>query len=262
MKKTALHSMHLKAGAKMVPFAGWEMPLYYTGGATEEHRLVRRSAGLFDVSHMGTFQISGKGSEEFLNRMITSGIHKLESGMAGYGILLNEKGFILDDVFLYHTAKEEWTLVVNASNLEKDWNWLESHVSSFDCTLKNISDRTSLLALQGPEVIGCLGKLLGEDLGGWPRFGMKEFTLEGISFRSGRTGYTGEDGVEIFVDNSDAAALWTILLEKGAEFCEIAPCGLASRDSLRFEPGFPLYGHELNESVMPPEALLKWACDF
>ncbi len=262
MKKTALYTSHTGAGAKMVPFAGWEMPLYYPNGATEEHRLVRRSAGLFDVSHMGTFEIRGKGSTDYLNRMITSGIHRLETGMSGYGVLLNEKGTILDDIFLYHTGEDEWVLVVNASNLEKDWKWLKSHVGDFDCILTDVSSDTSLLALQGPSVISCLSQLTGEDLSGWTRFGIRELTIEGISFRSGRTGYTGEDGVEIFVSNESAPELWELLLEKGGAYCEIGPCGLAARDSLRFEPGFPLYGHELDETVMPPEALLKWACDF
>lgn len=246
----------------MVPFAGWEMPLYYRDGATEEHRLVRRSAGLFDVSHMGTFEIAGKGSLDFLNRMITSGVHKTDVAMSGYGLLLNEQGNIIDDIFLYHTEEYLWTLVVNASNLEKDWDWLNSHRGDFDCTLTDVSEGTSLIAMQGPAVIACLEGLSGEDLSAWTRFGIKEFVLEGIPFRSGRTGYTGEDGVEIFVASEQAAALWNILLDQGGKQCEIGPCGLAARDSLRFEAGFPLYGHELNETVAPPEALLKWACDF
>ena len=262
MDKTVLYSSHIAAGAKMVPFAGWEMPLYYSGGATEEHRLVRRSAGLFDVSHMGTFRISGKEGGSFLDRMITSGVKKLSVGMAGYGLLLDEKGCALDDVFLYRLGEDEWNLVVNASNREKDWVWLESHVGEFDCLLEDISGRISLLAFQGPEVIGCLEKLTGEDLSGWERFGIRSFNWEGISFLCGRTGYTGEDGVEIFVDNDKALELWKLLLEKGQTHCEVGPCGLAARDSLRFEPGFPLYGHELDETVSPPEALVKWACDF
>ncbi len=262
MKKTALYQLHIDSGAKMVPFAGWEMPLYYGKGATEEHRLVRRSAGLFDVSHMGTFRISGKGSEAFLDRMITSSVTKLKPGTAGYGLLLNEVGRTLDDVFLYRIEKDEWTLVVNASNLEKDLAWLQDHISEYECRLENISAGMSLLALQGPQAIGCLEKLTGTDLKDWERFSVRDFSLEGVSFRCGRTGYTGEDGVEIFADNADAPGLWKKLLDEGSRYCEIAPCGLAARDSLRFEPGFPLYGHELNETVLPPEALLKWACDF
>ncbi len=262
MKQTALHALHIEAGAKMVPFAGWEMPLYYGNGATEEHRLVRRSAGLFDVSHMGTFRIGGKGSEAFLDRMITSAVREIAPGNSGYGLLLNEQGTALDDVFLYRITGDEWILVVNASNLEKDWAWLEKHAGDFDCSLEDTSSHTSLLAFQGPQVIGCLEKLTGESLADWKRFAVKDFSWEGISFRCGRTGYTGEDGVEIFVHNDRACELWQKILEKGQAYCEVAPCGLAARDSLRFEPGFPLYGHELNETVLPPEALLKWACDF
>ena len=218
MKKTAIHSLHIEAGAKMVPFAGWEMPLYYGSGATEEHRLVRRSAGLFDVSHMGTFSIVGKESEAFLDRMITSGIKDLKVGTAGYGLLLNEEGKALDDIFLYRIAETDWILVVNASNLDKDWAWLEQHAGDFDCSLENLSDNMSLLALQGPKVIECLEELTGEDLTDWERFGIREFSWEGISFRCGRTGYTGEDGVEIFVENSQAGDLWKKLLEKGRGF--------------------------------------------
>ena len=262
MKQTALHTLHIEAGAKMVPFAGWEMPLYYSSGATEEHRIVRRSAGLFDVSHMGTFRIGGHDSESFLDRMITSSVKSIAPGNSGYGLLLNDQGRALDDVFLYRITKDEWILVVNASNLEKDWAWLEEHCNDFDCTLEDTSSHTALLAFQGPQVIRCLEKLTGESLAEWKRFAVKDFTWEGISFRCGRTGYTGEDGVEIFVENDKSCELWQKILEKGSAFCEVAPCGLAARDSLRFEPGFPLYGHELNETVLPPEALLKWACDF
>jgi len=262
MKSTVLHSLHTEAGAKMVPFAGWEMPLYYSAGATEEHRMVRRSAGLFDVSHMGRFEIRGRESEAFLNRLISSGVPSLKPGQSGYGLLLKEDGTVLDDVFLYHLEQESWILVVNASNLEKDWKWLQDHTAGYDMTLRDASEETALLALQGPKVIGCLGRIQGEDLTGWERFGVRELQLGGVNCLAGRTGYTGEDGVEIFVHKDRACELWSLLLERCGETCDILPCGLAARDSLRFEPGFPLYGHELDETVLPPEALLKWACDL
>ncbi len=263
MLKTVLNSFHKDAGARLVEYAGWEMPLYYTPGATEEHRIVRRSAGLFDVSHMGRFRIQGPGSEAFLDHLITSSVKSLEPGRSGYGILLKEDGGIIDDIFLYRTAKDDFTLVVNASNLNKDWDWLNKFAGEYDLTLSDESSQTSLFALQGPRVIPVLETLTGFSLQDeWVRFGVMDLTLDGIPFMAGRTGYTGEDGVEIFVANPRALELWNLILSRFSEHCEISPCGLACRDSLRFEPGFPLYGHELNEDILPPEALLKWACDL
>lgn len=247
----------------MVEYAGWEMPLFYTTGANEEHRIVRRSAGLFDVSHMGRFRIQGPGSTDYLNYLITSNVKALHPGQSAYGILLKEDGGIIDDIFLYRTADEDYTLVVNASNLNKDWDWIQKHTGPFEVSLTDESSQTSLFALQGPQVIPVLEKLTSLSLqDDWERFGIRELSLNNISFLAGRTGYTGEDGIEIFVENGQASDLWRSILSLFAEHCEIKPCGLACRDSLRFEPGFPLYGHELSETVLPPEALLKWACDL
>jgi glycine cleavage system T protein len=261
MLKTAVNSFHREQNARMVEYAGWDMPLFYAMGATEEHRLVRRSAGLFDVSHMGRFRIKGSGSASFLDYLITSDVKSLKVGQSGYGLLLKQDGGIIDDIFLYHTGPEDYILVVNASNLNKDLDWLNEHKSAYDVTVTDESPETSLFALQGPRVLPVLEILTGQTLQDeWDRFGIREFLFEDIPFLAGRTGYTGEDGVEIFVSNEKALALWKSLLEKFSLHCEIAPCGLASRDSLRFEPGFPLYGHEMNESILPPQALLKWAC--
>ncbi|MDA3957410.1 glycine cleavage system aminomethyltransferase GcvT [Oceanispirochaeta sp.] len=261
MLKTAINSFHRDQDARMVEYAGWDMPLFYASGATEEHRIVRRSAGLFDVSHMGRFRIKGSGSADFLNHLISSDVKSLPIGLSGYGLLLNPQGGIIDDVFLYHIAAENYLLVVNASNLEKDWQWLEKHKDGYDIILTDESPESSLFALQGPRVIPVLETLTGLSLqNNWERFGVREFILENIPFLAGRTGYTGEDGVEIFVANEQALALWKIILKNFSPHCEISPCGLACRDSLRFEPGFPLYGHELNETILPPQALLKWAC--
>ena len=261
MLKTAINSFHRDQNARMVEYAGWDMPLFYASGATEEHRIVRRSAGLFDVSHMGRFRIKGAGSTSFLDHLISSDVKSLRAGLSAYGLLLNPEGGIIDDIFLYHIAPDDYTLVVNASNLEKDFQWLNEHKSEYDVSLTDESPQTSLFALQGPRVIPVLEALTGLSLQDeWERFGVRELRLKGISFLAGRTGYTGEDGVEIFVDNDKALALWKSLIENFSLHCEIAPCGLACRDSLRFEPGFPLYGHEMNESILPPQALLKWAC--
>lgn len=263
MLKTALNSFHVEQGARMVEYAGWEMPLFYSPGATEEHRIVRRSAGIFDVSHMGRFRIQGPGSTEFLNYLITSNVKALQPGQSGYGILLKEDGGIIDDIFLYRIGDEDYTLVVNASNLNKDWDWLQLHTGPFEVTLTDESSQTSLFALQGPQVIPVLEKLTSLSLqDDWERFGIRDLSLDNISFTAGRTGYTGEDGIEIFVDNHNAGDLWNSILSLFAQHCEISPCGLACRDSLRFEPGFPLYGHELSEDILPPETLLKWACDL
>jgi len=245
----------------MVEYAGWEMPLYYSPGATEEHRIVRRSAGLFDVSHMGRFSLRGPESCDFLNHVLTCDVPSLKPGHSCYGLMLKSDGGILDDIFLYHQSPENYILVVNASNLDKDWKWLEKNRSPFDTVLEDRSSETSLFALQGPEVIKVLEILTGQALlRDWDRFGIRKFILQDISFSAGRTGYTGEDGVEIFVENKWALSLWNLLLLEFSKHCEISPCGLASRDSLRFEPGFPLYGHELSEQILPPQALLKWAC--
>ncbi len=260
MLKTMIHPLHVEAGARMVEYAGWDMPLYYGPGATEEHRIVRRSAGLFDVSHMGRFRIIGKEAGDYLNHMISSDVCSLAPGESGYGLLLREDGGILDDVFLYCLAPDEYILVVNAANLHKDRDWLVAHGGHFNMEFSDESGKTSLFALQGPRVIPVLEEITGEDFSGWNRFAIRHLSLRGIPIMAGRTGYTGEDGVEIFVDNSGAIRLWTAILEEFGSRCEIAPCGLASRDSLRFEPGFPLYGHELGEDIRPPEALLKWAC--
>jgi len=261
MLKTEINSYHIQTGARMVEYAGWEMPLFYAPGATEEHRIVRRSAGLFDVSHMGRFAITGSGAAAFLDHVITSDVASLKPGMSGYGLLLNSQGGIIDDIFLYHIAAGSYILVVNAANLQKDREWLLKNKDGFDVSLEDRSPGTSLFALQGPRVMSVLETLTGESLlTAWERFGIREFTLGGIPFTAGRTGYTGEDGVEIFVDNAHALPLWSRILEDFALHCEISPCGLACRDSLRFEPGFPLYGHELGEDILPPQALLKWAC--
>ncbi len=265
MKETPLYQEHVALEAKMAPFAGFQMPLYYSAGAVEEHRVVRRSAGLFDVSHMGRFRITGEESTLFLDTLISSAVTKLSVGLSGYGLLLNEEGGILDDVFLYRLEESQYLLVVNASNLTKDWEWLVEKSSDYKVSLEDMTQESALLALQGPQVIPTLEKILGEDLSSeeaWPRFGAKELSFDGNSFLAGRTGYTGEDGVEIFATSSSAVSLWRSILENFKKHTEILPCGLAARDSLRFEPGFPLYGHELDETIHPPEALLKWACDF
>ena len=260
MSRTVIYDLHVEAGARMVEYAGWEMPLFYGPGATEEHRIVRRSAGLFDVSHMGRFRIVGKQAVDFLDHMISSNVYALGPGESGYGLLLYNDGGILDDVFLYCLHPDEYILVVNAANLNKDREWLVAHGGHFDMEFSDESPKTSLFALQGPRVIPVLEEVTGEDFSDWKRFSIRSLSLNGIEFLAGRTGYTGEDGVEIFVPNPDAVALWKTILKEFGSRCEISPCGLASRDSLRFEPGFPLYGHELSEEVLPPEALLKWAC--
>ena len=260
MFRTMIYDFHVESGARMVEYAGWEMPLFYGPGATEEHRIVRRSAGLFDVSHMGRFRIIGKEAGAFLDHMISSDVLSLQAGESGYGLLLKDDGGIVDDVFLYCLSPDEYILVVNAANLNKDRDWLVAHGGHFDMEFSDESPKTSLFALQGPRVIPVLEELTGEDFSDWKRFAIRTLSLKGITFTAGRTGYTGEDGVEIFVDNSGAVTLWNAILKEFGKRCEISPCGLASRDSLRFEPGFPLYGHELGEDIRPPEALLKWAC--
>jgi glycine cleavage system T protein len=260
MKKTALNSWHKNNGGKMINFAGWELPVQYHAGAVHEHRIVRESAGLFDISHMGRFEIFGDDAEIFLNYLCTKDISSIPAWGSGYSLLCNEKGGILDDIFLYHHP-EKWLMVVNASNVEKDFTWLTNHKSSYNIELKNVSDLTGMIAVQGPKAVHLMDIILKDQIKKIDRFNFNY--IEAIEGYVCRTGYTGEDGVEIIVKNSDTVNLWKQILETGQNNeIKAEPAGLAARDSLRFEAGFPLYGHELTESIQPPQAKLKWVCDM
>ena len=258
--RTVLNGWHAKNGAKMVPFAGWEMPIQYKLGPLEEHHLVRKSAGLFDIGHMGRFEVSGGGALPFLESLVSSGLADLAENQSRYGLLCREDGGILDDLFVYRLPGR-WLVVVNASNRAKDFAWLQAHAGS-GVKLVDISEKLSMIALQGPKALEVLSRASRLPIEKMPeRFFAAQVRVAGREVLAGRTGYTGEDGFELFPEASFAEDLWELLLAAGRDAgLAIGPIGLAARDSLRFEPAFSLYGHELTEEVTPVEAGLLWAC--
>lgn len=260
LKRTKLYHWHVEHGARMVPFAGWEMPVQYPTGPIEEHHTTRRSAGLFDIDHMGQITVTGPEAEAYLNRLVTWDISLLAENQAHYALMCTDNGGIVDDVFVYRLAGR-WFVVVNASNLDKDYEWMQQHSQGYDVTITNVSVHTYMLALQGPRAIELLQQLITTDMSTVVRFNAVETDLVGVSAIIGRTGYTGEDGVELFFPAEAALTVWQTILNTGAAAgIEIKPIGLAARDSLRFEPGFALYGHEITADITPIEAGLGWAC--
>jgi aminomethyltransferase len=253
LKRTVLHAEHLALGARMVEFGGWEMPVQYTG-IIDEHRAVRERAGIFDVSHMGEFWVAGPDALAFLQHVTTADVAQLAVGQAGYGLLCRPDGGVIDDLFIYHIESQTYLLVVNASNIVKDWQWLNDHARPYQMLLTNQSDTTALIALQGPHAEGILQTLVGDIAHTLPFHGVTPVTYTNHEIIIARTGYTGEDGFELFCENNHAAQVWQALLAAGA-----TACGLGARDSLRFEPCLALYGHELNDDINPYEARLGWA---
>ncbi len=257
LKRTPLYKEHQKLKARLVPFAGWEMPVQYTG-ILEEHAAVRTKAGLFDVSHMGEFEVSGKNAEDFLQKMMTNEIEGAESGRAIYTFMCYENGGTVDDLIVYKFSKEHFLICVNASNIEKDFDWLNRHKPK-DVNLQNKSDETCLLALQGPEAQDIFSAYLEKHHQNRPSLKSFHFTemKTPLDCIVARTGYTGELGYEFFVKNEQADVLWRELLEVGQKW-GLKPVGLGARDTLRLEMGYPLYGHELNQDTSPLEANLPY----
>jgi glycine cleavage system T protein len=246
----------------MVPFAGWEMPVQYPTGPIEEHHATRRSAGLFDIDHMGQISVTGPAAEAFLNHLVTWDISQMAPNQAHYALMCYENGGIVDDVFVYKLAGR-WFVVVNASNLEKDFAWMQSHGQGYEVELADVSAETYMLALQGPRTLELLQKLTPANLAQVSRFSAVEAEVNQVPTIIGRTGYTGEDGVELFFPAEAAVQVWPAILNTGSTSdIEVKPIGLAARDSLRFEPAFPLYGHEITAEITPIEAGLGWACRF
>ena len=253
LKRTPLYEEHVALGARMVPFAGWEMPVQYAG-IIEEHRAVRGSAGVFDVGHMAEFRVFGFGAFDFLQRMLTNDLRKIaEMGQAQYTLMLDDDGHIIDDLIVYHTGDLEYMIIANAGNHETDFDWLSSHAPE-DLELVDESDRTSLIALQGPKALDIVRELAGEGWEAPARFTIAEAVLDTIPALVARTGYTGEDGVEIVTGVRYAAAIWRVLLS----FPEVTPAGLGARDTLRLEMGYPLYGSDMDRTVDPISAGLGW----
>jgi len=261
MKRTALYDEHIKLGARMVDFAGWEMPVQYSG-VIDEHRKVRESAGIFDVSHMGTFEIKGKDALKFLNYLLPTNIESIDDMKAHYSMLLTEKGTIIDDIIVYRLAGDHFLMVVNAGNREKDETWIRKNIGNYDAEFTNISSNIVLMAIQGPLAARILGRLTDTDLSMIPRFGIGRVRIgSSKEMFIARTGYTGEDGFEIFSPISEAKHVWTSILSEGARD-GLVPAGLGARDTLRLEMKYPLYGHEISEETNPIEAGLKWVVDF
>lgn len=257
MKKTALYDKHVSLGAKMVPFAGFEMPVQYSG-VTEEHFAVREKAGLFDVSHMGQFFVEGPNAKKLLQHVTSNNIETLVDGQAQYSCLPNGKGGIVDDLIIYKMNDEKYFVVVNASNIEKDWNHITQFKDIADANLKNASDEMSLLAIQGPKATEALQKLTDANLSEIPYYHFTVGTVAGVpDVIISNTGYTGSGGFEIYFKNEDANKLWDEVLKAGEEFGMI-PCGLAARDTLRLEKGFALYGNDIDDTTSPLEAGLGW----
>ncbi|MBU0936318.1 MAG: glycine cleavage system aminomethyltransferase GcvT [Spirochaetes bacterium] len=261
MNTTRLHDWHIAAGAKMAPFAGYDMPITYPLGAVEEHLVCRRSVGLFDIDHMGQLEIKGPGADEFVSKMVTMKVLDMADNDARYSLLLNERGTVIDDLFIYRLPGS-WWIVVNASNRAEDVAWFNKHKPA-GVELIDHSEGTYMIAVQGPRAIELLDKVSASPISAFPRFTSGRTKVLGVDCLVGRTGYTGEDGVELFFPADEAEALWTGLLAAGEKHgIETHAIGLAARDSLRFEAGMPLHGHEISQDIYPLESNFKWACDF
>ena len=256
LARTPLHEEHLRAGGRMVPFAGYEMPVQYSRGIRAEHSAVRERAGLFDVSHMGEFEVRGAGALDLVQWLTTNDASRMEVGQAQYSAFCDEKGCVLDDLLVYR-FEDRYLLVVNAANRDKDWAWVTRHASRFDCEVRDVSDRTALLALQGPSAASVLAGLTEANLEavGYYRFTTGE--VAGAPAMVARTGYTGEDGFELYLEAGDAPGVWRALLEAGADH-GLEPTGLGARDSLRLEMGYALYGNDLDEEHSALESGLGW----
>ena len=260
MKDTALSAIHAALGAKMVPFAGYNMPVSYQG-INIEHQTVREKVGVFDVSHMGEFFITGPNALSLIQRVCSNDASKLEDGEAQYSCFPNQDGGVVDDLIVYRIAAEKWLLVVNASNIDKDWAWINSH-NTMGASLENSSDHYSLLAIQGPKAIQAMQSLTQEDLSAIKFYTFKINTFAGVeNVIISATGYTGSGGFEIYCKNTQVAKIWTKVLEAGANW-GIQPIGLAARDTLRLEMGYCLYGNDIDDTTSPLEAGLGWITKF
>ncbi|AZI25358.1 MULTISPECIES: glycine cleavage system aminomethyltransferase GcvT [Pedobacter] len=260
MKNTALTEKHIALGAKMVPFAGYNMPVTYEG-INAEHATVRNSVGVFDVSHMGEFILKGENALDLIQRVTSNDASKLYDGKVQYSCLPNKDGGIVDDLLVYRIDEKSYMLVVNASNIEKDWNWIQQF-NDKDVEMHNISDKTSLLAIQGPKAADALQSLTDVNLASMEYYTFVKGTFAGVdNVVISATGYTGAGGFEIYFDNEHADKIWNAIFEAGAAY-NIKPIGLGARDTLRLEMGFCLYGNDIDDSTSPIEAGLGWITKF
>lgn len=253
LKRTPLFGEHVAAGAKMVSYGGFEMPVVYPTGIGAEHRAVRESVGIFDVSHMGEFEVTGPDRNAFVQRVTCNDVGQIAAGQAQYSALLTEQGTFVDDCLVYRFA-DKLMLVVNAANIDKDWAHVVGHKGGANVRLRNISDEVGLLALQGPLAEATLAPLARVPVAAIPYYEFREGEVAGVQCFVSRTGYTGEDGFEVYCRTADTGKLWRAIMARGG----VTPCGLAARDTLRLEAGLPLYGNDIDDTVTPYEAGLSF----
>jgi aminomethyltransferase len=261
LKTVVLNDVHQQLGAKMVPFAGYNMPVRYSSDL-DEHHTVRRAVGIFDVSHMGEFRVRGPQALPLIQRVTSNDASKLADGKAQYSCLPNEDGGIVDDLLVYKMADEDYMLVVNASNIDKDWNWIQRYNQEFGADMENVSDQLSLFAVQGPKAAAALQGLTEVDLSSIPYYSFVQGTFaghEGVIISA--TGYTGAGGFELYIPNEAAADIWHKVLEAGKPY-GLKPIGLGARDTLRLEMGFCLYGNDIDDTTSPLEGGLGWITKF
>lgn len=256
-KKTPLYDEHIKLGGDVVDYAGWFLPIQYEG-LVPEHEAVRNAVGLFDVSHMGEITVKGKDALAFVNYLMTNDISSIVDNQIIYTFMCNESGGVVDDLLVYRFAEDFLYLVVNAGNTGKDWKWIQEHKGDFEVELENISDEVGEVAIQGPLAEKTLQKLTDFDLSSVKFFHLKrDVDIAGVNCMISRTGYTGEDGFEVYCDNKGVVKVWQKIMEAGKEY-GIKPAGLGCRDTLRFEASLPLYGHEMDDVITPLEAGFKY----
>ena len=262
LKQTPLNSAHRNLGGKMVDFGGWDMPVNYPAGMIAEHLRTRTHSGLFDVSHMGEIHVDGKDAISFVNRLCSNDVTKLTDGQAQYSALTRESGTVVDDLLVYRFAEDKLFLVVNAGTTEKDWEWIVSHKKDEDVTLRQASVEYCQIALQGPDAVSILQKLTDTPLDEIKYYHFRQGTVDSVQSIISRTGYTGEDGFEVYADAARAEQLWNKMLDAGNYGTDtgILPCGLGARNTLRLEAGMSLYGHEISDDINLYEANLGWIC--
>lgn len=248
IRKTCLHDRHVALGAQMSPFGGFDMPIQYAG-IVEEHQAVRTACGVFDVSHMGEVEITGPEAEKYVNHIFTNDVTDAPDGKCFYGMMLHPNGGTVDDLLVYKRSATDYFLVINASNIDKDVAWITSHSDGFDVKVENLSDNLGELAIQGPDAERVVEEVIGLKCSDLEFYTFKDAEIDGVQVIISRTGYTGEDGFEIYAPHDVTVKLWDKLMDAG-----VAPCGLGCRDTLRFEVGLPLYGDELADDITPLEA--------
>ncbi|HEY9838884.1 MAG: glycine cleavage system aminomethyltransferase GcvT [Candidatus Sericytochromatia bacterium] len=259
LRQTPLNARHRALGAKMVDFGGWDMPVQYHS-ILKEHEAVRARAGLFDVSHMGVFELRGSQSLAAIQHLVPNDVARLQPGDGLYTQLCNEAGGTLDDLLVFCLDELRWWLIVNASNRQQDFLWIQSQLGGFSAELVSLAESTGILALQGPQAVSVLGTLCDQDLSpaAWPAFALKTIQLGDVPVQASRSGYTGEDGFELYIPHTSLGQIWDQLLDAGQAF-GLEPVGLGARDTLRLEAAMPLYGHELDLETSPLEAGIGWS---